>query len=123
MNAVEERRRHRRFAVRTNLRCRRLGRGGFDEEVASIDLSLGGVLLLADDRVDVGDVVALDFAVVDVTLGLRGLVVSVRPTVGSHGPHGPHGRYVHVAFTGLSPERLDSLCQFLDTLVPAATAD
>jgi hypothetical protein len=120
MNAVEERRRHRRFAVRTNLRCRRLGRGGYDEEVASIDLSLGGVLLLADDRVDVGDVVALDFAVVDETLGLRGLVVSVRPTLGSDGPH---ERYVHVAFTGLSPERFDSLCQFLDTLAPAAAAD
>lgn len=120
MNAVEERRRHRRLAVRTNLRCRRLGRGGYDEVVGSIDISLGGALLMADDRVDVGDVVALEFPVVNLTLGLRGLVVSVRPTVGSDGPH---ARYVHVAFTGLSPERLDSLCHLIDTLAPAAAAD
>lgn len=117
MKAVEERRRHRRFAIRTNLRCRRLGGRGYDEVVASIDLSLGGALLLADDRVDVGDVVMLEFAVLDLTLGLRGLVVSVRPTVGSDDAH---ARYAHVAFTGLSPERLDSLCRFLDTLAPAA---
>jgi hypothetical protein len=116
MTAVEERRRHRRVAVNTSLRCRRLGRGGYDEVVSSVDVSLGGALVLADDRVDVGDVVVLDLPLDDLTIGLRGLVVTVRPAVGVDGPR---ARFVHVAFTGLSPERLDVLCRYLDTLAPA----
>jgi hypothetical protein len=113
MNAVEERRRHRRYAVRASMRCRRLGRGGYDEVISSVNLSLGGALVLADDRVDVGDVVLLDLPVDDMGNGVRGLVVTVRPAVGADEPH---ARFVHVAFTGLSPERVDALCRYFDTL-------
>ena len=119
MNAVDERRRNRRHAVRTNLHCRRLGRKGFEEVVASVDLSLGGALVEADDRLAVGDVLVLEFPIDDLILGLRGLVVSVRPVATAT----DRARYVHVAFTGLSPERLEALCQFLQGLEDeAATA-
>ena len=119
MNAVEERRRHRRHTVQSSVRCRRLGRGGYEEEVASVDLSLGGVLVRADDRLGVGDVLVLDFPVADLSLGLRGLVVSVRSVAGDPDPD---ARYVHVAFTGLSPERLDLLCRYVEDLSAETSA-
>lgn len=109
MATVEERRHHKRLPVRTSVRCRRLGRGGFDEEVTSLDLSAGGALLRADHRLDVGDVLSLDLEVAGFSIGLRGLVVAARPVRPD-----TEERYVHVAFTGLDPDRLASLGRLLD---------
>ena len=106
----EDRRQHRRLPVRTSLQCRRLGRGGFDETVESADLSAGGALLEADRRLDVGDVVMLAVEVGGFALGLKGLVIATRELSG-----GTKNRLVHVAFTGLSPDRLEALGNLLDT--------
>jgi hypothetical protein len=86
-----------------------LGRGGFDETVTSADLSAGGVLLRADDRLGVGDVLELQFEIGGISLGLRGLVVATRGVAGQ-----PHQRFVHVAFTGLDPDRLTTLTRLLE---------
>jgi hypothetical protein len=109
MAITEERRQHRRLPVRISVHCRRLGRGGFDETVHTADFSVGGALLRADRRLGVGDVVALDVAVGSVTLGLKGLVIATREIAGR-----TDERHVHVAFTGMSPERSASLARLLD---------
>lgn len=109
MTIVDERRKHRRLPVRTSLHCRRLGRGGFDEEVTSADLSAGGILLRADRRLGVGDVLVLEIDAAGFTLGLKGLVIATRDIPG----HADE-RFVHVAFTGLSPERLVALGRMLE---------
>jgi hypothetical protein len=105
MGKVEERRRHARVPIEARMHCRRLGLRGFDEDVTACDLSLGGAHLVADRRLGVGDVVVLDVDVDDVALSVRGLVVSVRPVDGNVA----EARHVHVAFTGLSPDRLARL--------------
>ena len=105
MVQVEERRRHTRVPVEARMHCRRLGLRGFDEDVTAVDLSVGGAHLIADRRLGVGDVVVLDVDVDDLALSVRGLVVSVRAVSGGVG----EARHVHVAFTGLSPERLTAL--------------
>jgi len=105
----DERRQHRRLPVRTSLHCRRLGRGGFDETVTSADLSAGGALLKADRRLDVGDVVMLEVEIGGFAVGLKGLIIATREVSGQ-----PGERLVHVAFTGLSPDRLEALGNLLD---------
>ena len=105
----DDRRLHKRLPVRTSLHCRRLGRGGFDETVTSADLSAGGALLHADRRLDVGDVVMLEVEIGGFGLGLKGLIIATREVA-----HKPGERLVHVAFTGLSPDRLESLGSLLD---------
>lgn len=104
MVMIEERRRHHRVPVDARMHCRRLGIGGFDEDVTACDLSVGGAHLLADRRLGVGDVVVLDVDVAELALTVRGLVVAVRPLGDPTGAW-----HVHVAFTGLSPERLAAL--------------
>lgn len=110
MSIVDERRRYRRLPITLALHCRRLGRGGFDEEVRSVDLSAGGALLRADRRLGVGDVLLLEIAVDDVSLGLKGLVIATREVPG----HADE-RFVHIAFTGLSDDRVAALARVLDT--------
>ncbi len=105
----DERRQHKRLPVRTTLQCRRLGRGGFDETVTSADLSAGGALLQADRRLDVGDVVMLEVELGGFAVGLKGLIIATRELNGK-----PKERLVHVAFTGLSPDRLEALGNLLD---------
>ena len=82
VTTIEERRSHPRQEVRTAVRCRRLGRSGFDEAVESLDLSPGGALLLADRRLGVGDVLRLEFHVDDssddISVAVQGMVVGVR---------------------------------------------
>ena len=107
--SIDERRRHRRQPVCTGVRCRRLGRGGFDESVESLDLSLGGMLLLADRRLGVGDVLHLELGRDGTNVRLQGMVVGVRDAPFT----GLHARYVHVAFTSLSSHRLDALAELL----------
>ena len=104
----DERRQHKRLPVRTTLHCRRLGRGGFDETVTSADLSAGGALLQADRRLDVGDVVMLEVELGGFAVGLKGLIIATRELGGEK------ERLVHVAFTGLSPDRLEALGNLLD---------
>jgi hypothetical protein len=106
----DDRRQHKRLPVRTSIQCRRLGRGGFDETVTSADISSGGALLEADRRLDVGDVVMLAVEVGGFALGLKGLVIATRELPGK-----TKNRLVHVAFTGLSPDRLEALGNLLDT--------
>ena len=115
MVKVEERRRHDRVPVETRMHCRRLGLRGFDEDVTACDISVGGAHLVADRRLGVGDVVVLDVDLGDLALSVRGLVVSVRPVAGSVG----EARHVHVAFTGLSPDRLTQLGELVATHAPA----
>jgi hypothetical protein len=109
MVTVEERRQHRRLPVRTTMHCRRIGRGGFDEQITSADLSAGGALLKADRRLGVGDVLVIELEVAGFALGLKGLVIATRDVPGSR-----DDRYVHVAFTGLSPDRLEALGRLLE---------
>ena len=109
MSIVDERRRYRRLPIVASLHCRRLGRGGFDEEVHSVDLSAGGALLRTDRRLGVGDVLVLDVTIEDVSLGLKGLVIATREVPG----HADE-RFVHIAFTGLSDERITALARLLD---------
>lgn len=109
MPITEERRQHKRLPVRTSLHCRRIGRGGFDEQLTSIDLSAGGALLRADRRLSVGDVLVLELSVGGFSAGVKGLVIATREVVGER-----DDRYVHVAFTGLSPDRLEALGRLLD---------
>ena len=106
----DDRRLHKRLPVRTSLHCRRLGRGGFDETVTSADLSSGGALLEADRRLDVGDVVMLEVEIGGFALGLKGLVIATRELPNNR----VRNRLVHVAFTGLSPDRLEALGNLLD---------
>jgi hypothetical protein len=108
MATIKERRQHKRVPVHTTVRCRRLGRGGFDEEVPSVDLSAGGMLLRADGRLAVGDVLSLELELAGFSLAFRGLVVAVREASGDD-------RFVHVAFTGLSPDRLATLADLLES--------
>lgn len=109
MAMVEDRRQHRRLPVRAALQCRRLGRGGFDEQLTSADLSAGGALLRADRRLSVGDVLLLELTLGGFSVGLKGLVVATREV-----PSDPTGRFVHVAYTGMSPDRLEALGRVLD---------
>ena len=117
MIEVEERRRHPRVPVETSMHCRRLGLRGFDEDVTACDISVGGAHLVADRRLAVGDVVVLDVAGDGVAFSVRGLVVSVRPINGV----ADDARHVHVAFTGLSPERLSRLGDLVASSAPATT--
>jgi hypothetical protein len=109
MDEVMERRRHRRFGIATRVPTRRLGLDPFDEVFDSIDISAGGVLLVVGRRIAAGDVLELRLGRDDLQVPLRGLVVAVRPVDGR-----PSHHYAHVAFTGLTPERRDSLYRFLD---------
>ncbi len=109
MANITDRRQHRRLPVRTSLHCRRLGRGGFDEQLTSADLSAGGALLRADRRLGIGDVLGLDIELGGFAVGLKGLVIATREVPGER-----DSRYVHVAFTGLSPDRLVALGRLLD---------
>lgn len=104
---LDDRRSHERRRINTAVTCHRMGRGGFDEEVETLDLSPGGTLLLADRRLGVGDVLALEFDADGLGLRIQGMVVGVRDAPFK----GMHARYVHVAFTSLSAERLTKLAR------------
>lgn len=117
MTDTTERRQHRRYPVRTTLHCRRIGRGGFDEDIVSADLSAGGCLVRADRRLGVGDVLVLDIDASGIVVGLKGLVIAAREVPGH-----PDERLVHIAFTGLNPERFEALGQLLEAWAKEAAA-
>ncbi|HET7653518.1 MAG TPA: PilZ domain-containing protein [Acidimicrobiales bacterium] len=103
------RRAFRRVPVRFALRCRRIGRRGFDSVVEAVDLSPGGVRFRARHGLDTGDVVLVTAALTDDdAIVFKGLVVQVV------GLDHDSVSEVHVAFTGLSSAAQDDLARLLD---------
>lgn len=103
------RRAFRRVPVRFTLRCRRIGRRGFDTAVEGVDLSPGGVRFRARRGLDTGDVVLVSASLTgDDTVMFKGLVVQVT------GLDGEGLDEVHVAFTTLSTDAQDGLARLLD---------
>ena len=103
------RRAFRRVPVRFTLRCRRIGRVGFDAAVEAVDLSPGGVRFRAGPGLDTGDVVLVTAALGnDDEVVFKGLVVQVARFDASGIDE------VHVAFTGLSATAQDDLARLLD---------
>jgi hypothetical protein len=104
----DDRREFRRVAVGFAVHCLRLGRRGIDTEVRVIDLSPGGLRLHAPKGLDGGDVVELTFAVGDMKIPVRGLVVYTTTTDKGE-------RHGHIAFTGLGDAALLALGRLLDS--------
>jgi hypothetical protein len=103
------RRAFRRVPVRFTLRCRRIGRAGFDTAVEAVDLSPGGVRFRARRGLDTGDVVLVSAALTNGdTVVFKGLVVQVAGFDASGLDE------VHVAFTRLSSAAQDDLARLLD---------
>lgn len=111
MSASQEsdRRAHPRVDASFSVQLRRLGTGSRPQPcdvVRVVDLSLGGVRVVAPPWANVGDVVQI---VVD-DLGLRGLVVGVSPNRAS----GRGWRNAHIAFTNMSDPTLAAVSQIVD---------
>lgn len=104
----DERRAHPRVDASFSVHLRRLGTGSRPQPsdvVRVVDLSLGGVRVIAPPWANVGDVVHI---MVD-DLGLRGLVVGVS----SNGPAGGW-RNAHIAFTNMSDPTLEAVSQIVE---------
>ena len=112
-----DRRAHPRVPASFSVGVRRLGssiRPAPPATVPVVDLSVGGIRVVAPEWVGVGDVVEIE---VD-ELALRGLVVNVsRRSDGS-------ALHAHVAFTNVSAEKLAVICQLVDrhTATPEAAS-
>ena len=104
--AGADRRAHPRVLTRFTVRCRRLGRGGVDEDVEVVDLSMGGIRITSPDSLQTGDVVELMIREGSGPLTLTGLVVASSP--GSGTP------YSHIAFTRLQPSTLENIGHLVD---------
>ena len=104
--AGAERRAHPRVLTRFNVHCRRLGRGGIDEDVEVVDLSMGGIRITAPGELQSGDVVELTIHEGEQPLTLSGLVVGTSPGGGV--------RYSHIAFTRLVPTTLEHIGELVD---------
>jgi len=102
----DERRAHRRVPARFRVHCRRLGRGGIDEDVEAVDLSMGGIRIAAPGALRTGDVVELTISEGAEPVTFSGLVVA------SSRGHG--ATYSHVAFTRLGPNALEHLGHLVD---------
>ncbi len=102
----EERRAHPRVLTRFNVHCRRLGRGGVDQDVEVVDLSMGGIRIASPAELQSGDVVELTIREEDEPFTLSGLVVANSPGGGV--------RYSHIAFTRLVPSSLEHIGQLVD---------
>lgn len=103
----KERRSAPRVATRFPVHCRRLGRGGIDHEVEVVDLSMGGVRIVAPEALQVGDVVELKISEGIDPLTLFGLVVGT--TQGQD-----HERFGNIAFTRLAPDTLENIGFLVD---------
>ena len=104
----DDRREFRRVSVGFAVHCLRLGRRGIDTDVKVIDLSPGGLRLHAPKGLDGGDVVELTFAVGDMKIPVRGLVVYTTTT-------DKGARHGHIAFTGIGDAALLALGRLLDS--------
>lgn len=101
-----ERRAHPRVSARFDVHCRRLGRGGVDEDVEVVDLSMGGIRITGSGELHAGDVVELTIVEDGEQLTLTGLVVG-----NSRGGAGPCS---HIAFTRLAPTTLEHIGHLVD---------
>lgn len=103
------RRAFRRVPVRFALRCRRIGRAGFDVAVEGVDLSPGGVRFRTRPGLDTGDVVLVTAPLTNGDeVVFKGLVVHVAAIATSEVDE------VHVAFTNLSTRAQDDLGRLLE---------
>jgi hypothetical protein len=104
----DDRRAHPRVDASFSVHLSRLGTGSRPQPadvVRVVDLSLGGVRVVAPSWANVGDVVHI---MVD-ELGLRGLVVGVSPTGSDRG-----WRNAHIAFTNMSDPTLEAVSQIVE---------
>lgn len=115
-----QRRAAQRVPVGFTMHCRRLGRGGFDEPVAAVDLSVTGAGILAGPGLVVGDVVLLTLGADPDDISCKGLVVGTGPSL-----RYPKQRHAHIAFATLSGTTLDRLTAIvaLHAGTPGATAE
>jgi c-di-GMP-binding flagellar brake protein YcgR len=105
-----QRRRERRVPVRFAVHCRRLGRGGFDEVVQTVDLSTGGAGIVAGAALVVGDVVMLTVEAGNGDeVSCKGLVVATSPS-----PRYRRQRHAHIAFSTLSDTTRERLTRIID---------
>ena len=104
-----ERRASRRIPVRFTVQCRRQGPNAFEHRAEVVDVSLGGVRITANDRLDVGNVVELTVDEGQEQLTLSGLVVATSP-------QRSRPRYAHIAFTRLQPSTVERIGALVDRL-------
>lgn len=102
-----ERRIHTRVNTRFDVHCRRLGRGGVDEDVEVVDLSMGGMRIAGSGALQTGDVVELTLLESGTDVVLCGLVVG--------NSTGAEGRSSHIAFTRQTPTTLEHIGQLVDS--------
>jgi hypothetical protein len=100
-----DRRAHPRVPASFTLHCRRLGRATIDEDVEVLDISMGGLRIVAPDRLDVGHVLELTTPEADEGK-LTGLVVGTSRADG--------GKHAHIAFTRVGPPALERIAQLVD---------
>jgi hypothetical protein len=113
-----QRRKHERVPVTLTLQCMRVGdekQGVIDVE--TLDLSQGGVKIVAPPGLQVGDVVELTVADADETIGYRGLVIDVRDA-----PERPGARAARVAFSGFTDAMESALTRLIARHAPQAGA-
>jgi hypothetical protein len=115
MSTTEERRSAPRVPTRFPVHCRRLGRGGIDDTVEVVDLSMGGMRIVAPEPLQVGDVVELTVEEGIDPLVLFGLVVGT--TVGDEDGE----RFGNIAFTRLVPSTLEHIGFLVDLKAGAAS--
>lgn len=115
MSTSSERRTTPRVPTRFTVHCRRLGRGGIDDDVEVVDLSMGGLRIVAPDRLQVGDVVELKIDEALDPLTLFGLVVGMAPGDDDATRHG------NIAFTRLVPSTLEHIGLLIDLKAGADT--
>jgi hypothetical protein len=102
-----ERRRSPRIAANLDAQYRRLGRDTTTAEVATVDVSHGGVRITASTQMAVGDVLQLVVEMPQgIELTLQGLVVQLTSSDNQH--------HAHVAFDSLSTAAADLLTELLD---------
>lgn len=110
-SAGEERRAHPRVPTRFRVHCRRLGRGGIDQGVEVVDLSLGGLRISSPAAMQTGDVVELTVAEGSDPFVVTGLVVGTTPQ--------GDDRYSNIAFTRVGPATLDHVTQLVARMASA----
>lgn len=104
-----ERRAHPRVPTRFDVQCRRLGRGGVDQGVEVIDLSMGGMRITSPvEQLHSGDVVELTILEAGGPLVLNGLVVGSSP--------GSAVGYSHIAFTRVGSSTLEQIGELVDRM-------
>ena len=107
MDEFDDRRAHVRHPVSFHVRCRRLGPRQHEvaETAAVLDLSIGGMRLVAPVWASVGNVIEVEIDGV----GVRGLVVAL-----SAGGDPGAELHAHVAFGSLEPSGVGALSRRLE---------